>query len=492
MAPGRRSGSESVKGSSVSSHQRPPEERSFFADVNHQLARAAVHTDLTPDLLRQIQSCNSVYRTRFPVRRDDGTIEVVEAYRVEHSHHRLPTKGGIRYSTLISQDEVMALASLMTWKCAVVDVPFGGAKGGVRVDPRHASPAFLERLTRRYTFELISKRFIGPDVDVPAPDVGTGEREMGWIADTYRQLGSDKLDSLACVTGKSISMHGIPGRAEATGLGVVLAVEQLLDRPEDAREAGLEPGLAGKRVVVQGLGKVGRHAARAAVERGAVVVGVGVSDGALHAPDGLDLEAVLEHRKATGSLSGFAGAKELPTPEAVLEIDCDVLMPCALENAIDAGNVKRVKARLIAEGANGPVNPEADAILRSAERCVLPDLYANAGGVVVSYFEWVKNLSHISFERMTRRYQHLASNRLLDILQRLSGNSAEPADLELVSRAPDEIDFVRTALENTMALSYEAIRARQRAGSIADLRSAAFALALERVAHAYEEAGIFP
>ena len=472
--------------------QRSPSRRSFFADVNRQIGRAAAYTDLPPDLLRQVQSCNALYRMRFPVRRDDGAIQVIRAYRAEHSHHRLPTKGGIRYSPEVSQDEVMALASLMTWKCALVNVPFGGAKGGVRIDPSSVSVGFLERITRRYTSELVHKRFIGPDVDVPAPDVGTGEREMGWIADTYRQLGDDQLNALACVTGKSVSMHGIAGRAEATGLGVVLALEQLLDTPEDAKAAGLEPGLAGKRVVVQGLGKVGRHAARAAAERGAVVVGVGESEGALHAPDGLDAEAVLAHRAETGSLDGFPGALRLPVREAVLELDCDILIPCALENAITEENAPRVRARVIAEGANGPVNPKADAILREAGCTVLADVYANAGGVVVSYFEWVKNLSHISFERLTRRYQQMASTQLLDVLQRLSGNSADPKDLELVCRPPDEIDFVRTALENTMAVSYVKIRERQRRGALPDLRTAAYALALERVGRAYEETGIFP
>jgi len=470
----------------------PASETSLLAGVNQRLERAAAHTGLPRDLVQQMQACNAVYRMRFPVRRDDGTIETVEAYRAEHSHHRLPTKGGIRYSAQVSQDEVMALASLMTWKCAVVNVPFGGAKGGVRIDPRSVSEGFLERLTRRFTSELVQKRFIGPDVDVPAPDVGTGEREMGWIHDTYRQLGGDQLNALACVTGKSVSMHGIPGRAEATGLGVVLALEQLLGAPEDARAAGLEPGLAGKRIVVQGLGKVGLHAAREAVARGAVLVGVAVSDGALHAPDGLDVEAVLRHRAGSGSLAGFAGADLLRIPEAVLELDCDVLIPCALENAISAENAPRVRARLIAEGANGPVTPDADAILHDAGRGVLPDIYANAGGVVVSYFEWVKNLSHISFERLTRRYQQMASERLVDVLQRLSGAEADPADLALVCRPPDEIDFVRTALENTMTRSYEKLRERQRRGDLPDLRTAAYALALEQVGHAYQEAGIFP
>jgi glutamate dehydrogenase (NAD(P)+) len=464
----------------------------FFRDVNRYFAQAARRSQLSRDLLRQIKACNAVYRMRFPVRGDDGEIDVVEAYRAEHSHHRLPTKGGIRYARHVSQDEVMALAALMTYKCAVVDVPFGGAKGGVRIDPRRCSPAYLERVTRRYTRELLRKRFIGPDVDVPAPDVGTDEREMGWIADTYQQLGPDTLNARACVTGKAVAEHGIPGRQEATGRGVALALDQLLARREDARAAGLEPGLAGKRVAVQGLGKVGLHAARTVIELGGTLVGVGVSDGAIASKDGLDPDAVLAHREETGSLHGCPGAQDLPAPEAVLELDCDVLIPAAVQHQITQENVSRVRARVVAEGANGPVDPEADAALRESGRLVLPDVYANAGGVVVSYFEWIKNLSHVSFERMTRRYQELANRRLLGVLERMTGRAPAPEDLDALGRAPKEIDFVRTALENTLALSYEKIHETWKARDVDDLRTAAYLLAIEKVGEAYSEAGIFP
>ncbi|MGB5350667.1 MAG: Glu/Leu/Phe/Val dehydrogenase dimerization domain-containing protein, partial [Polyangiales bacterium] len=277
----------------------------FFDDVNQYFDAACLHTEVPPDILDQIRACNAVYRLRFPVRRDDGTIVVVEGYRAEHSHHRLPTKGGIRYSLDVSQSEVMALSALMTYKCAVVDVPFGGAKGGVCVDPRSESSSFLERVTRRYTSELIRKRFIGPDVDVPAPDVGTGEREMGWIYDTYKSLGPDTLNALACVTGKATTVHGVDGRREATGLGAIIALEHFLSEQEDVKPLGLETGLAGKRIIVPGLGKVGLHAALAAIERDAVIVGVSVSDGALYDEGGLDVEAVLLHRAEHGSLRAF-------------------------------------------------------------------------------------------------------------------------------------------------------------------------------------------
>jgi glutamate dehydrogenase (NAD(P)+) len=464
----------------------------FFADVNQHFLRAARHSSLPDDILEYVRSCNAVYRIRFPVLRDDGGVQVMEAYRAEHSHHRLPTKGGLRYDLGVDQDEVIALAALMTYKCAVVNVPFGGAKGGVRVDPRQVSPAFLERVTRRLTHELMRKRFIGPDVDVPAPDMGTGEREMAWIADTFKSHAPDSLNTLACVTGKPLSMHGIPGRTEATGLGVVMAIEQFLAVPEDVRPLGLSAGLAGKRIVLQGLGNAGLHAARALEERGAVIVGVAVSDGALHAPDGLDVDAVLAHRRESGSILRFPGASDLAAPAAVLELDCDILIPAARERQITRENAGRVRAALIAEAANGPTDAEGDAVLRERGKVVIPDIYANAGGVVVSYFEWVKNLSHISFERITRRYQAISNRRLLDVFEPSLGRTLSAEEVGAICATPDEVDFVRTALENTLAIAYEQLRTLRTSRDLPDLRTAAYLHAIERVGVAYQESGIYP
>ena len=465
---------------------------SFFDDVNHYFDAASHHADVGPDVLGQIRACNAVYGIRFPVVRDDGEIVVVAGYRAEHSHHRLPTKGGVRYSLDVSENEVMALAALMTYKCALVDVPFGGAKGGVCINPRVESASFLERVTRRYTSELIRKRFIGPDVDVPAPDVGTGEREMGWIYDTYKTHGPDALNALASVTGKAVSVHGIEGRREATGLGAVIALDHFLSEEEDLKPLGLETGLAGKKIIVPGLGKVGLHAALAAIDRDAIIVGVSVSDGALYDEGGLDVEAVLLHRAETGSLRGFQGARFLADPDAILEEACDVLIPSALEHQITAHNAARLQAKIIVEAANGPVDPDADQILREAGTMVVPDIYANAGGVVVSYFEWIKNLSHISFERMTRRYQQISNHRLLDVITRLTGKTLPPEDAALLLQAPNEIDFVHTALENTMAISYEKIREPWRRRGLPDVRTSAYLTAIESVASSYALDGIFP
>jgi glutamate dehydrogenase (NAD(P)+) len=315
---------------------------------------------------------------------------------------------------------------------------------------------------------------------------------MGWIYDTYKVHGPDTLNALACVTGKALNVHGVGGRREATGLGAVIALELFLANDEDVKPLGFEPGIAGKRIIVPGLGKVGLHAARAAIDRDAIVVGVSVSDGALYDEGGLDVEAVLLHRQETGSLKGLPGARFLADPDAILEEPCDVLIPSALEHQITARNAHKVQARVVVEAANGPVDPEGNAILREAGVVVLPDIYANAGGVVVSYFEWIKNLSHVSFERMTRRYQQIANNRIVDVITRLTGKPLPPEDATLLLKAPNEIDFVRTALENTMTISYEKIRELWRRRSLPDLRTSAFLVAIESVASSYALDGIFP
>ena len=465
----------------------------FFRDVSRYFERAAHYTGFSPGILEAVRACNAVYRIRFPVERDDGEIEVLEAYRVEHSHHRLPTKGGLRFSPDLNQDEVMALAALMTFKSALVDVPFGGAKGGVRIDPHAVSEQFRERVTRRYTAELIKKNFIGPSVDVPAPDYGTGEREMVWIADTFKALNPTQLDAYACVTGKPISLHGIPGRREATGLGVFYGIQQAMEIAEDMKAIGLEPGLAGKRVVVQGLGNVGYHAAHFAQERGgAVLVGVAEIEGAIHAPDGLDVDAVLQHRRETGSILGFPGARNLASPAEALELECDILIPAALERQITAENAPRIRARIVAEAANGPVTPDGEAILVERGVFLLPDIFLNSGGVTASYFEWVKNLSHISFARMTKRQQEISNRRIVEMMEQVTGKLVSAPERRILTEGPDEIDFVYTALEETIAVAYEQIRDAWKGRALPDLRTAAYLLAIERVGNCYLSQGIFP
>jgi glutamate dehydrogenase (NAD(P)+) len=465
----------------------------FFAEVNQYFDQAAALTEYPAGILNQIRACNSVYRFEFPLRRDDGTLEVVRAWRAEHSHHKTPVKGGIRYAPEVNEEEVMALAALMTYKCAVVDVPFGGAKGGICFDPKRYSVNEVERITRRYTHELVKKGFIGPGVDVPAPDYGTGEREMSWIADTYAAMNPGQLDAMACVTGKPVTQGGVRGRREATGRGLFFALREACSREGDMKRLGLPTGLAGKRVVVQGLGNVGFHAAKFCREGGATLIAIAEREGAIMRAGGLNEEEVFEHRRAKGSILDFPGATNLQETAAALELECDVLIPAALEGVFTADNAPRVRAKIILEGANGPTRPEADPIFRDKGILVIPDIYANAGGVTVSYFEWVKNLSHVRFGRMAKRYEMANELAVLDKIEQATGKVFSEADRHEFSKGPDEQDLVNSGLEETMILAYhELVNTKERDARVRDLRIAAFLNALHKIARSYVELGIFP
>ena len=466
---------------------------SFLAQVEASFDRAAALTKHHPTLLGQIRQCNTVVQFSFPLRRDDGTLETIHAWRAEHSQHKLPTKGGIRYDVNVDAEETMALAALMTYKCAVVDVPFGGAKGGIRISRHKFSEGELERITRRYTFELVRKNYIGPGIDVPAPDFGTGPKEMAWIADTYAQIRSDDLNALGCVTGKPVQLGGIRGRTEATGRGVFFGVREACDVAEDMKALGLTRGLSGKRVVVQGLGNVGYHAAKFLEEGGAIIVGIAEREGAIHDPKGLDLEKVVAHRKATGSCLNYPGATNIAPSLAALELDCDILVPAALERQITAENAPKIKAKIIAEGANGPTTNEADAILQQRGALVLPDLYLNAGGVTVSYFEWLKNLSHVRFGRMEKRFDESFARGLIGGVERLTGKTLELGEKAQLTHGADEIDLVNSGLDETMIGAYQGVRETKIGlGKSVDLRTAAMVTAIDKVAVIYREMGIFP
>ncbi|TAF90622.1 MAG: Glu/Leu/Phe/Val dehydrogenase, partial [Bacteroidetes bacterium] len=335
---------------------------SFFQSVERSFDKAAEFTTWDKGLLEQIKACNSVYSMRFPVKMDDGRIEVIEAYRVQHSQHKTPCKGGIRFSDEVNQDEVMALASLMTYKCAIVNVPFGGGKGGLKINPKKYSAYELEKITRRYTAELVKKNFIGPGIDVPAPDYGTGEREMAWIVDTYQSLKPGEIDSAGCVTGKPITQGGVRGRKEATGLGVFFGIREVCNMPSVMQKLGLAVGVEGKTVVVQGLGNVGYHSAKFFREAGAKVIAIAEYEGAIYNEAGLHEDEVFQHRKATGSILNFPGATNIAKSMEALELPCDILIPAALENVINASNADRVQAKIIGEAANGPLTPDADEI----------------------------------------------------------------------------------------------------------------------------------
>lgn len=467
---------------------------SFFANVSRYVDRAAALMNHPKGLLDQIKKCNSVYSFKFPVRQPDGSIEVVNAWRVEHSHHKLPTKGGIRYAPEVNEDEVMALAALMTYKCAIVDVPFGGAKGAIQIDPRMYTLDQLERITRRYAHELSKKNFIGPGVDVPAPDYGTGEREMAWIADTYMAMNPGQLDALGCVTGKPLAQGGIRGRREATGRGCFYALREACNHADDMQALGLQPGLAGKRIVVQGLGNVGYHAAKFCREEGgALIVAIAEREGAIMNLSGLNESDVFQHRQETGSILDFPSATNILNSRDALELDCDVLIPAALENQITAENADRIRARIIIEGANGPTTPEAEEVLLKKRVLTVPDILANAGGVTVSYFEWLKNLSHVRIGRLGKRHEEASERRILHAVELLTGQRFTEDLLRQAAQGADEQEFVNSGLEDTMIVAYQRLRETWKSkAQIPDLRTAAFYDALEKVARSYAELGIFP
>jgi glutamate dehydrogenase (NAD(P)+) len=463
----------------------------MFAQVNKYFDKAAAHLDLSPGLLAAIKACNSVYRMQFPLKRDDGSIEVINGWRAQHSTHRLPTKGGIRFAANVDEDEVSALAALMTYKCALVDVPFGGAKGAVRIDPSRYSVDELERVTRRFTYELFAKNLIGPGMDVPAPDMGTGPREMAWIMDTYSTLSPGQIDAQGCVTGKPVTQGGVRGRAESTGRGVAFALREAMNYQEDMKPLGLTTGVSGKRIIIQGLGNVGYHAAKFIEGYGGVIIALLEREGAIYSVKGLDVDKVVAHRKQTGSILGFPGARDYPNSADALEIECDVLVPAALENQITGENVDRIHAKIIVEGANGPVTADASEKLLARGVLLLPDIYTNAGGVTVSYFEWVKNLSHMRYGRMEKRFQERSNERLLEAVEHLTGKHFTDEDRAQASEAAGEEELVNSGLEETMIAAYAELRAIQKARSV-DLRTAAFINAIGKVAMAYTQRGIFP
>ena len=466
---------------------------SFFGAVERSFDKAAKFTKWERGILEQIKACNAVYQMKFPIKRDDGSVEVIEAYRVQHSQHKTPCKGGIRFAAEVNQDEVMALAALMTFKCAIVNVPFGGAKGGIKINPRTYTAYELEKITRRYTAELIRKNFIGPGTDVPAPDYGTGEREMAWILDTFAAMHPGEIDASGCVTGKPVSQGGVRGRREATGLGVFFGLREVCNMSDIMDKLKMPLGVEGKKVVVQGMGNVGYHSARFFQDAGADIIGLAEYEGSICSDKGLDIEAVFQHRKKTGSILNYSGATNLKKNSDALELECDILIPAALENVINEENAPRIKAKIIGEAANGPLTPEADEILSKNGILVVPDMYLNAGGVTVSYFEWLKNLSHVRYGRMEKRFNENLNAHIVAQMEVLSGRKMLDREKEYIVHGADEVDLVYSGLEETMiGATHEIINEWKNNPDIPDMRTAAYVVAINKVATSYAELGIFP
>ncbi|QDY68864.1 Glu/Leu/Phe/Val family dehydrogenase [Qingshengfaniella alkalisoli] len=471
-------------------------EPSFRESVDLMFNRAVALLQLPPGLEQKIRVCNATYTVRFGVRLR-GDIHTFTGYRSVHSEHMEPVKGGIRYSPHVNQDEVEALAALMTYKCAVVETPFGGSKGGLCIDPLEYDERELELITRRFAYELAKRDLINPSQNVPAPDMGTGEREMAWIADQYRRMNTTDINANACVTGKPIHAGGIAGRVEATGRGVQYALREFFRHPEDVAKANLTGKLAGKRVIVQGLGNVGYHAAKfLQTEDDSIIIGIIERDGAIHSPEGLDVDAVKAWITEHGGVRDFPGATFIENGAMLLEEECDILVPAALEGVINLNNAANISANLIIEAANGPITFGADEILRKKGIVIIPDMYANAGGVTVSYFEWVKNLSHIRFGRMQRRQEEARHQLLVDELERLDRYlggawSMTPDFKDKYLRGADELELVRSGLDDTMRTAYQSMREVWHGrDDVHDLRVAAYIVAIDRVAKSYQSKGL--
>ncbi len=466
-------------------------EHGFKESVDLMFDQAAATLDLPPGLGDQIKANNNVYQVRFFVKFRDN-YRIFTGWRAVHSEHRLPVKGGIRYAPSVDQQDVEALAALMSYKCAIVDVPFGGSKGGLNIDPRDYNEFELERITRRFAQELIKKEYISPSVNVPAPDMGTGTREMAWIADTYRMLHPHDINAIACVTGKPVSQGGIDGRVEATGRGVFYALQEFFRHPEDVRDAGLEGGLEGKRVIVQGLGNVGFHAVKFLQElEGARITGIAERDGAILSEKGFDVESVAAYIREHGGVRDYPDAVYIEDGRAALEEECDILIPAALEGQITLENAPRLKTKLIAEAANGPVTFEANEYLRDQGVIILPDAFLNAGGVTVSYFEWIKNLSHIRFGRLDRRHEEIRGQNVIEALESITGKRLPDEFRRKLTYGSNELDLVRSGLDDTMRTGYQNIREIYRTrDDVVDLRTAAFVMAIEKISSAYLEMGL--
>ena len=463
------------------------ESTSFLESVDLCFNKAAEALKLPKGLARQIRTCNAICEMKFGVELQGG-YEIFTGWRATHSEHALPAKGGIRYAPFVDQQEVEALAALMTYKCAIVNVPYAGSKGALKIDPKKYTLDELEHITRRFAQELDKRGLLGPGLNVPAPDMGTGQRMMSWIADEYQQLHPSDINARGCVTGKPVHFGGVAGRIEATGRGVQYGLQEFFRNPDDVALAKLKGNLEGKKIIVQGLGNVGYHAAKFLQEEdGAKIIGILERDGALLNENGLNVEQVFEYKQEYGKVEGFRDGQFFKGGKELLEHPCDVLIPAAMEGVIDHENAPRIRANVIAEAANGPLTYEADEILCQKETFVIPDAYLNAGGVTVSYFEWIKNLSHVRFGRMDRRFAEAQGQKIVDAIESGIGKKLDEESRKELLTGPDEINLVRSGLEDTMREAYGEIKEQFLTNDkIKDRRMAAYALAIRKIADIYE------
>ena len=459
----------------------------FLESVDLCFNRAANALELPKGLARQIRTCNAICEMKFGVELR-GTYKIFTGWRATHSEHVLPAKGGIRYAPFADQQEVEALAALMTYKCAIVNVPYAGSKGALKINPKEYSLDELEHITRRFTQELDKRGFLAPGLNVPAPDMGTGQRMMSWIADEYQRLHPSDINARGCVTGKPVHFGGVEGRVEATGRGVQFGLQEFFRNQEDLKSAGLEGSLEGKSIVIQGLGNVGYHAAKFLEEEdGARIIAIIERDGAIINESGLPVEEVSAYKKEHGKVEGFPNSKFEADGAKILSYPCDILIPAAMEAVIHQDNASSIQCKVVAEAANGPVTYEADQILNDRNIFIIPDAYLNAGGVTVSYFEWLKNLSHVKFGRMDRRFAEAQSQKIIQLMEGALGKTLDAKAKEQLLEGPNEINLVRSGLDDTMRESYNEIREQHLSNpKISDRRTAAYALAISKIADIYD------
>ena len=462
----------------------------FLENVDMMVNDTIDRIKIDPNISKILKTCRSVIQLKFPVK-IKGEIEIFHGWRAVHSSHRLPVKGGIRYSTDVNQEEIEALASLMTFKCAVVDVPFGGAKGGLLIDPKKYDDESLERITKKFARELIRRGFLSPARDVPAPDVGTSQREMGWILDAYKSLRPDDINHVACVTGKSVSHGGIKGRLEATGRGVCEALKEFFRHPEEVSKANINnPNLDGQKIIIQGFGNVGSNSAKTLFSTGAKIVGIAEKDGGIFNKEGINIIELEKYQQDKSTILGFPNTEKIESSSDLLTYDCDILIPAALENAITLKNVDNVKAKIICEAANGPISYRADQKLKDRGAIIIPDIYANAGGVTVSYFEWIRNISHIRMGRLNKRYEEHRGEAILKAIKQISTNKLPKELIDQLVHGANEDDIIASGLEDTMRVSFQEILEMKSAYNLDNYRMAAYAIALKKIEKSYLELGI--
>lgn len=462
----------------------------FKENVNAFVLKAAKALKLKDDLINHIRSTHSVIQVNVGIK-IKNKIENFTGWRAVHSEHRLPSKGGIRYSPHVNQDETEALAALMTYKCAVADIPFGGSKGSLKIDPNKYTEQELKSITHLYAERLIKKGFLSPATNVPAPDVGTGEREMVWIMDTYKNLFPNDINYLACVTGKPIAYGGIRGRAASTGRGVEESIREYLRHEKLYKRAKLKPIISENKIIIQGFGKVGKSLAIELFTRDqAKIIAIGEYDGYLHNEQGIDIPSVVRHFDKTRSFKNFKGAKFIDKPDEILTLQCDILIPAALESAINMRNVEKIKTKLIVEAANGPVTYNADEFLNKKGIDILPDIYVNSGGVVVSYFEWVKNITHVRFGRLQRRYEENKMNELIHVVEDATGRTIPEKYKQNIIQGVQEVDLVNSGLEDVMRETFKEILKNLKILKKSSLRTAAYAIALNKLKQFHQDMGV--